>query len=355
MNKKIPAAARKGISITMAIHLFTYIGRYLRISIADWYSNVKGLLSVGVRKSCGILVLGLIVMSMLSSVSSAKSPSSLQVVTDNAELNEEIASGAVRVDIYDEPTAKQKAAMTEQLKKLGYTDQELKAKPWAIKEFLVTNRLSKKTATTSGLVEKSQSRKNQLGDVGIASLNDDMSWTQWSANVGTRDENRIAMYGNFDWYSMPFWQLTDKVGFAWAADNGDTWASRSISINAYHHGCRQQNFRTVCRTLRTSSSTVTDSKANVGVGAKYNVLGTFLYQGYQYTVDDVYGDAAAIIRRPKNGGNQRRQLVSVAEYAHKEYACNFSLTFAKDPNVGVSCPLANDITESLGDYVEYYD
>jgi hypothetical protein len=302
-----------------------------------------------------MFVCGLLVVSMLSSVSSAKTPASLQVVTDNVELNKEIASGAVRVDIYDEPTAKQEGAMTEQLRKLGYTDQELKSKPWAIKEFLVTNRLSKKTARTSGLVENSQSRKNQRGGVGTMSLNDDMSWTQWSANVGTRDENRIAMYGSFDWYSMPFWQLTDKVGFAWAADNGDTWATRSISINAYHHGCRQQNLRTVCRTLRTSSSSVTDSKANVGVGAKYNVLGTFYYQGYQYVVDDVYGDATAIIRRPKNGGNVRRQLVSVAEYAHKQATCTFSLTFAKDPNVGVSCGWINDITESLGDYVEYYD
>ncbi|MFZ5824170.1 MAG: hypothetical protein ACOY94_07580 [Bacillota bacterium] len=306
-----------------------------------------------VKKFGTVLLLGLLCLAASVPVSQAKAPAKVEITTDSPELNKQIASGKVQVAVYEEPSGAEKASITSKLIKMGYTEQELASKPWPIKEYLVSNGLEKAKGHGASIKETPPAETN---DFGTATLNPGwMQWTHWGANVGDSYENRIALYGTFDWNSMPEWTLVDKVGFAWASDNGDTWATTGINIVAFHEGCYWDGYfgGVKCATLQVSSDTVTDSKANVGVGVTYDIINTFTYNGHTYYVDDVYGNATALIRRPKNGGTERRQLVSNGEYFHKQGACTFSLSFAKDPSVSVSCAWVHDQTDSLNAYVEY--
>lgn len=149
---------------------------------------------------------------------------------------------------------------------------------------------------------------------------------------------------------MPFWRLEEKIGYQWAAD--DTWALKQINVIAFHEACN--HLFSQCQTFQVTSTTPVESTPG-GAGVKFPLVTSFTVSGRTYETYDVYGSSFAVVRRPKNGGTDRRMLVYDAEYAHKQGACSFSLTFSLPPSIGVgiSCSWLHDITDTPTDYIEY--
>lgn len=274
----------------------------------------------------------------------------VDVTTSSARLNEAIAKGEAQVYEYLEPSGEMKQKIDARLKVLGYPEEVIAKTPWPQKEDWLELDIPYDAWNSS----KQKDDSSEAGDQGATRLDDegDMAWDYALSDVSTSTRRKFLLLSSWNWETIPYWTLTDKVSWGWAAsttsgDNLFAYESNSVRNYQYYWGCRGN---ASCTTLSVRWDRVVDGAPGAGTATQMDILTAFWKNGLDYIVFDMMGDTYIRVSKAKRAGEQG-SFASLSKYWHREGSCtNFTITFSEAPTAEVACSFGySDTTDLSGD------